>query len=315
MNREDLDRLEIIKAAKKLGMVWPRDAAPPAAGLHVCPKHDNDIVPASGCPKCTAHAADAEPVAWQYEIATQIIDGHYACFDWRLGTTEPCVPEGSIRNLRPLVYGDTRPAAPPAAASDLPDYHRGWNDGYRNGVRSAADDPMDKEAARPAPAADDKPIASIYVTPDGAREFDDWRHPLPVGRNLLYTRPAAPLSEGRADVLLNVIQRLNQNPYSLTKAECVDLVSAMRDEALAAPSPPPQPTDEATDAGRLDWMDDNPYAVSPDSYGYLATNKDRRWSWQVASAHGAASTLRAAIDAARLATPPDNAAGREDSDA
>lgn len=39
MNREDLDRLEIIKAAKKLGMVWPRDAAasiapqPPAAPL------------------------------------------------------------------------------------------------------------------------------------------------------------------------------------------------------------------------------------------------------------------------------------------
>ncbi len=34
-----------------------------------------------------------------------------------------------------------------------------------------------------------EPVASIYVTIDGGREFDDWRCPLPVGRNLLYTHP------------------------------------------------------------------------------------------------------------------------------
>lgn len=35
-------------------------------------------------------------------------------------------------------------------------------------------------------------VASIYVTAGGAREFDDWRHPLPVGSNILYTSPAVP---------------------------------------------------------------------------------------------------------------------------
>lgn len=45
----------------------------------------------------------------------------------------------------------------------------------------------------PQPQADDKAggevVASIYITPGGEREFDDWRHALPLGRNLLYTRP------------------------------------------------------------------------------------------------------------------------------
>ena len=34
-----------------------------------------------------------------------------------------------------------------------------------------------------------EPVASIYVTIGGDREFDDWRYPLPVGRNLLYAHP------------------------------------------------------------------------------------------------------------------------------
>ena len=34
-----------------------------------------------------------------------------------------------------------------------------------------------------------EPVASIYITPGGEREFDDWRHALPVGRNLLYASP------------------------------------------------------------------------------------------------------------------------------
>lgn len=35
-----------------------------------------------------------------------------------------------------------------------------------------------------------EPVASIYITPCGEREFDDWKHDLPVGRNTLYTHPA-----------------------------------------------------------------------------------------------------------------------------
>ena len=34
-----------------------------------------------------------------------------------------------------------------------------------------------------------EPVASIYVSPGGAREFDDWRCELPPGRNILYTAP------------------------------------------------------------------------------------------------------------------------------
>lgn len=53
---------------------------------------------------------------------------------------------------------------------------------------------------RPA-APESEAVASIYVSADGAREFDDWRHALPVGRNLLYTRPSEarePLSDDTA---------------------------------------------------------------------------------------------------------------------
>ena len=35
-------------------------------------------------------------------------------------------------------------------------------------------------------------------------------------------------------LLLTVIQRLNGNPYSLTKGECISEVEAMRDAAIAA---------------------------------------------------------------------------------
>jgi hypothetical protein len=51
-----------------------------------------------------------------------------------------------------------------------------------------------------------EPVASIYITPNGAREFDDWRHDLPVGSNLLYTsppqRPAEPVQEPVQDDLI-----------------------------------------------------------------------------------------------------------------
>lgn len=39
---------------------------------------------------------------------------------------------------------------------------------------------------------DGEAVASIYIAADGSREMDDWKHDLPVGRNLLYTTPPAP---------------------------------------------------------------------------------------------------------------------------
>ena len=34
-----------------------------------------------------------------------------------------------------------------------------------------------------------KPIGTIYITPNGEREIDDWKVTLPVGRNFLYAAP------------------------------------------------------------------------------------------------------------------------------
>ena len=48
-------------------------------------------------------------------------------------------------------------------------------------------DRIEESLAQP----EQEPVASIYVTPGGEREFDDWRHDLPIGRNQLYTTPPA----------------------------------------------------------------------------------------------------------------------------
>jgi hypothetical protein len=48
-------------------------------------------------------ADQSEPVAWAYELAYTVIEGRY--YDrWykEISYFKPCVPEGSIRNLRPL---------------------------------------------------------------------------------------------------------------------------------------------------------------------------------------------------------------------
>lgn len=38
--------------------------------------------------------------------------------------------------------------------------------------------------------AQQRPVAAIYVSASGDREFDDWKVPLPTGRNELYPHPA-----------------------------------------------------------------------------------------------------------------------------
>ena len=45
------------------------------------------------------------------------------------------------------------------------------------------------EAQLAAMRAGGEPVATIYVTPDGAREMDDWGVPLPEGATTLYTHP------------------------------------------------------------------------------------------------------------------------------
>ena len=50
-----------------------------------------------------------------------------------------------------------------------------------------------------------KPVASIYITVHGEREFDDWRCDLPIGRTELYTAPPKREWQGLTDDELDVI--------------------------------------------------------------------------------------------------------------
>lgn len=70
-------------------------------------------------------------------------------------------------------------------------------------------------------------IAKGFTIKDGETDLK------PYVYNAVYAvlEAAAVQQPKREDVLLEVIQRLNQNPYSLTKSECIYLISAMRDEA------------------------------------------------------------------------------------
>lgn len=53
----------------------------------------------------SAQQADVEPDAWSYELAHGIAaSGVYSNWESRLSRNKPCVPDGSIRNMKPL-YG------------------------------------------------------------------------------------------------------------------------------------------------------------------------------------------------------------------
>jgi len=52
-----------------------------------------------------------------------------------------------------------------------------------------------------------EPVASIYITASGEREFDDWRHELPVGVNILYTTPQeAQVNEQMLEALERLVE-------------------------------------------------------------------------------------------------------------
>lgn len=55
-------------------------------------------------------SAGGEAVAWAYELASSLQEGRYTNWSKNLTYSKPSVPEGSIRNLRPLGYLATPPA-------------------------------------------------------------------------------------------------------------------------------------------------------------------------------------------------------------
>ena len=56
-------------------------------------------------------------------------------------------------------------------------------------------------------------VASIFISGIGEREFDDWGHNLPVGRNLLYTTPPQrkPLSDEEIYSLADSLEIWNED--------------------------------------------------------------------------------------------------------
>jgi hypothetical protein len=107
----------------------------------------------------------------------------------------------------------------------------------------------------------------------------------------MQSKTSRPLSEGSAMGVYMNFDRMADKAW--TPAEYMVKFAQF---VSAAPSPSPQPTDEATDAGRLDWLETQIVDVK----GRFDFGQDSQ-----------PETLRQRIDAARLATPPDNAAGRE----
>jgi len=66
------------------------------------------------------------------------------------------------------------------------------------------------EEASLAASAGSEPVASIYITPAGEREMDDWKVELPPGRNILYTHRSTPggmVAEQALRKVLSVVQR------------------------------------------------------------------------------------------------------------
>jgi hypothetical protein len=57
---------------------------------------------------------------------------------------------------------------------------------------------VDSLLAKPEQAEKQEPVASIYISSSGEREFDDWNCALPIGRNELYTVP--PKQENELDI-------------------------------------------------------------------------------------------------------------------
>ena len=52
-----------------------------------------------------------------------------------------------------------------------------------------------------------EPVATIYVTPDGAREMDDWGVPLPEGATTLYTHPKPAAQDAEPDMFWDADDR------------------------------------------------------------------------------------------------------------
>lgn len=62
------------------------------------------------------------------------------------------------------------------------------------------------------PQSEQKPVASIYISPNGEREFDDWKHDLPIGRNELFAAPVAQPATEQAEAPPQTLRPYGDSP-------------------------------------------------------------------------------------------------------
>lgn len=128
---------------------------------------------------------------------------------------------------------------------------------------------------RRAEVTHNKPVASIYISDDGSREFDDWRVDLPPGNHQLFTaprpdqpqpeslpHPGAPEAEEMIEKLLAECNR----PSNMKNAARAGYMAAKRllDSLSAIPSPAVRTEPLSPDQLQTLW---SPYAgAAPFSY-------------------------------------------------
>lgn len=125
-------------------------------------------------------------------MVTEWVDGGIRMgTNWRPGLADviakrlarfaaPAVTHGSDM-LEPLIYAAMMHNGKPKTVAEF------------ERVAANVADMLQRRAAD----AHEKPVASIYISADGSREFDDWRVDLPPGNHQLFTapRPAQPQPE------------------------------------------------------------------------------------------------------------------------
>lgn len=98
--------------------------------------------------------------------------------------------------------------------------------------------------AAPTQPQQNKPVASIYISPGGEREFDDWKCELPAGRNILYASSEVPsitmdMARRFLEVALRNVHLVNER--GPTSVEIEQGIQAMLAQA-SHPQSHPQPS-------------------------------------------------------------------------
>jgi hypothetical protein len=238
-------------------------------------------------------------------VAQSGVEGLIECLDALIGAG---TQDGSLQLAQRTFLPQIRAAlnaAPPAAAQKC--------DGNHGGPRCADPECWNDE---PAPAAVPvawisgntwaEYVAGMVVCYLGCSEEEVGPIAGIIERRLKHlTRPAAPLSEVEIDALLDAYTRA----CTSSDVAARDAVRVrFRFALMHAPSPSPQPTDEATDAGRAEPDALAVWREVAEAAPAMVAHPRRKF---LLLSEEACARLGAALEAARLATPPDNAAGRE----